>query len=244
MAPPDGDRGRFRLRLWPTLITAPALAVLLGLGTWQVERLHWKEGLNATLAARLAAPAVAPEALPVDPADAEFRRVRLDGRFRHDRELYLGPRTLRGEVGVHVVTPFERTSGGTVLVDRGFVPAARKDPATRAEGQVAGVVTVDGVVRLPGRRGLFTPDDEPRANQWFVVDPPAMAAAAGIGAVAPWYADAGPAPNPGGLPVGGQTVVMLPNNHLQYAVTWYGLAAALVVIYVLSSRRPATPAKP
>ncbi|MGE0745445.1 MAG: SURF1 family protein [Rhodospirillales bacterium] len=243
MAPTDGG-GRFRLRLWPTLIAAPALAVLIGLGTWQVERLHWKEDLNATLAARLAAPAVVPEALPADPAATEFRKVRLEGRFRHDRELYLGPRTLRGEVGVHVVTPFQRTAGGTVLVDRGFVPAARKDPATRAEGQVAGVVTMEGVLRLPGRRGPFTPDDDPRANQWFVVDPPAMAAAAGIGGVAPWYVDAGPAPNPGGLPVGGQTVVMLPNNHLQYAVTWYGLAAALAVIYVLSSRRPATPAKP
>jgi len=245
MAPPDrGGVVRFRLRLWPTLIALPALAVLVALGTWQVERLHWKESLNATLAERLGAPAVTPEALPAGLAEAEFRRVRLDGRFRHDRELFLGPRTLRGEVGMHVVTPFERTAGGIVLVDRGFVPNARRAPATRAEGQVDGTVTVEGVVRLPGRRGAFTPDDDPRANQWFTVDPPAMAAAAGVGAVAPWYVEAGPASNPGGLPVGGQTVAMLPNNHLQYAMTWYGLAVALVVIYVLSSRRPATAAKP
>lgn len=229
---------RFRPRFWPTVIAIPAVIVMLGLGTWQVQRLHWKEGLIAERTARTAA---APVALPRagdDLAAAEYRRASVTGAFLHERELYLAARSRNGNPGYDVVTPFLLADGHAVLVDRGWVPLERKDPARRSEGQVAGTVTVDGVIRVPRGQSWLTPDNEPDRNIWFWIDLPAMAKAAGLaGEVAPVYLEAGPAPNPGGFPIGGQTRIDLPNDHLQYAITWYALAVALAVIYVLWHRR-------
>ncbi len=234
----------FRPALWPTVMTVPALAALVALGTWQVERLHWKEALIASRASRLAAPPIVAGPFPADPREMEFRRVRLAGEFLHDAEMYLMPRSYRGQVGEHVITPLRLGDGSIVLVDRGWVPAARRDPATRAAGQSAGVVAVEGVARLPGRAGLFTPDNDPRRNRWYRIDVAEISAHIGFPSVQPWVVEAGPAPNPGGLPVGGRTSVALTNDHLHYAITWYGLAVALVVIYgVYHRRRPSLTTK-
>lgn len=229
-------RRRFRPRLWPTLVTLAALAGLVALGTWQVQRLHWKEALIAELDARMRAPPAALPAEIADPAALEYRPVRLVGRFLHGKELYLGARAREGRVGFHVVTPMELEDGRVVLVDRGWVPPERKAPATRTEGQVAGRVTLVGLPRRGGWKGLdlFRPDNQPERNLWLWMDLPAMAARAGLsGVVTELYVEAGPAPNPGGLPIGGQMRVELRNDHLQYAMTWYALAVALLVIYVL-----------
>jgi surfeit locus 1 family protein len=224
---------RFRPTLWPTLFSVPAFIVLVGLCIWQVQRLHWKENL---IAARESRVAEAPVALPPagdDPASVDYRRVRLEGTFLHDKELYLGARSLNGNPGYHVLTPFTLAGGGAVLVDRGWVPIERKVPESRAEGQLEGNRTVDGIVRLAPGKAWMQPDNEPGQNMWFFVDLPAMAAASGIDVRTDLYVDAGPAENPGKYPVGGQTRIELPNDHLQYAITWGLLAAALAVIYVL-----------
>lgn len=232
-------------------IALAALAVLLALGTWQLERRAWKAAVIAGLDHQLALPpASLGEVLAGDNGAAyrgvEYRPVRVTGQFRHDLELYLAPRTYRGQPGFHVVTPLELDGGPTgidaVLVDRGWVPADRQAPASRAAGQAAGAVTVTGIARRPVKPSWFTPDNRPERNQWFWADVPAMAAElsgrAGIEQVAPLVIEAGPGANPGGLPIGGQTRVALPNNHLQYAVTWYSLAATLAVIYLIWRRRP------
>ncbi|MGH6893433.1 MAG: SURF1 family protein [Dongiaceae bacterium] len=224
---------RFWPTLWPTLFSVPAVIVMIGLCVWQVQRLYWKEGLIAEREARVAA---APAALPSPGAglsDMEYRRVRLEGTFLHDKELFLGARSMNGNVGYHVLTPFALVDGAIVLVDRGWVPVERKAAERRAEGQVAGVQSLDGVLRLAHGRAWMQPDNEPANNMWFFVDPTAMAAASGIAFRTDLYVDAGPAENPGLYPVGGQTHIELPNDHLQYAVTWGLLAAALAVIYVL-----------
>ena len=226
---------RFRPTLWPTLFTVPAIIVMIGLCVWQVQRLYWKEALIADREARVAAE---PVALPApgtnaDAAAVEYRRVRIEGTFLHDKELFLGARSLNGNVGYRILTPFALAGGGAVLVDRGWVPVARKGPESRAEGQVAGLQTVDGVARVPPGRAWMQPDNEPANNIWFYVDLPAMAAASGVALRTDLYVDAGPAENPGGYPVGGQTRIELPNDHLQYAITWGLLAVALAVIYVL-----------
>ncbi len=225
-------RFEFRPTLWPTLVAAPALLVLIGLGVWQLERLAWKRTLIATIEARLEAPAVALPAEVRDPEAWGYRRVVVRGRFLHDREIHLFAHDRRGQLGYFVVTPLRRADGGFVLVNRGWVPAARKDPATRPAGQVEGPVEIEGIVRLPWRQGWFVPDNDPAENVWFWGDLEGMAAAAGIAAPA-LLVDAGPAPNPGGLPVGGQTKVRFRNDHLGYALTWFGLAAGLAVVYVL-----------
>ncbi len=227
---------RFRPTFWPTLFTVPVLAGLVALGAWQIQRLHWKEGLIAERLDRSTAPAMAlPDPLAA-PEELAFTRVRVRGAFRHEREMYLAARSFAGSPGLHVVTPMILEDGRTLMVDRGWVPETRKDPATRPDGQVEGPVVLEGLLRTGGWPGpsWMMPENLPGENIWFWVDPPAMAAAAGLSQpVIEAYLDAGPAENPGGWPKGGQTRVTLPNDHLGYAITWFALAIALAVIYVI-----------
>ena len=233
---------RFRPTFWPTLFTVPVLAALIGLGIWQLQRLEWKGALIAERQARSGAPAAALPAVIDDPGELAFVRVRVRGAFAHGSEMYLVARSLAGRPGLHVVTPLVLEDGRALLVDRGWVPEARKDPATRAEGQLPGVAELEGLLRTGGWKGYtwLRPENLPAENVWFWVDPAAMAEAAGLARpVMGVYLDAGPAENPGGLPVGGQTRVALPNDHLGYAITWFFLAMALAVIYVVYHLREA-----
>jgi surfeit locus 1 family protein len=238
-------------RSWLGLVLPALFAfiVLIGLGTWQVERKAWKEALIASLTARLAAP---PESLPapatwpkLDPADDEYRKVKFAALFDHAAEalVYGAASAFRPDVsgpGYWVFTPAQLTDGGIVMVNRGFVPEDRKDPKSRAAGQISGPVAITGALRWPDTRHWFTPADDAAHNLWFNRDPQAITAAKGLGAVAPFFVEMeAPAP-PGGLPSPGKIVVNLPNNHLQYAITWYGLAAALAgvfAVFAFGSRR-------
>jgi surfeit locus 1 family protein len=242
--PAPAQRGRFRPAFWPTVMTVPAVLVMLGLGTWQVQRLHWKTALieqrvERTTAAPVDFPFAAdPAALP----DLEFHRSSLAGRFDHAHESHLLARALTGSPGYQIITPLAVTAGpgagSTVLVNRGWVPMERRDPTTRAAGQVEGEVTVEGVIRRAGVQNWLVPDNEPDKNVWLWADLPGMVRTLGLaGPVAPVFLEAGPAPNPGGLPIGGQTRIDLPNDHLQYAITWYSLAVTLAVIWYLYCRR-------
>ncbi|HET7594590.1 MAG TPA: SURF1 family protein, partial [Stellaceae bacterium] len=169
----------------------------------------------------------------------EYHRVRVTGRFANDRELYLGATSPNGRAGYQVITPLNLADGSSILVNRGFIPQERKAPDSRAAGELEGDVTVTGLLRLPpaGKPHWFIPANSPERNYWIYVDLPAMAAAAHVDRVLPFYVDADATPNPGGLPIGGQTPIELPNDHLQYAITWYALAAGLAVIYILFIRR-------
>lgn len=131
------------------------------------------------------------------------------------------------------MTPLRLTGGGVVLVNRGWVPSKRKAPKDRAAGQVEGEVTITGMVRPDDRTGWFTPDNDPAKNAWFFVDHQAMANHAGLDIVLPWHLVADETKNPGGFPIGGQRPPDLPNNHLQYAITWFSLAVAFAVIWFL-----------
>ena len=213
-----------------------ALAVLVGLGVWQIERLEWKEGLIAKIETRSKGPAISLEEAAVmagEGQDLSYYRVRVEGRFQHDKERYLFG-VSDGEAGWHVITPLKTEDGELVLIDRGFVPSDFKDPSTRAEGQVENEVTVTGIVRMPDTQGTFTPDNEPEANQWFWRDLNAMTQSMFPeipGGLAPFFLEAEKDQVPGGWPEGGQTRLEIPNNHLQYAITWFLLAACLLVIY-------------
>jgi surfeit locus 1 family protein len=224
---------RFRPGLGATLFTLVAVAIMVALGTWQVERLAWKNALIERIESGMRA---APVPLPAridDPAEWDFRRVSATGQFLHDHELDLAARTMNGRVGYHVVTPLKCYDGTLVLVDRGWVPLERRDPASRPEGLPAGTVTVEGVARVPAGQGWMQPDNDPGKNMWFWYDINAMAGQVGPGAgdPLPIVIEAGSSPNPGGFPIGGQTNVNIANNHLQYAFTWYSLAITLVVVY-------------
>lgn len=226
-----------RSLLWPSVFWLALLLILVGLGTWQVQRLHWKEGLIAQRQAAVAGPPIAlPETLAAA-SDLEFHHVKLEGEFLNRGELYVHAISRDGKPGYHVVTPFRLHDGDIVLVDRGFVPEDNRDPQTRAAGELTGPVTVTGLLRLAGAdRSWFTPANEPGRNLWFSMALPAMAAADRLDRVLPLYVDADATPAPGGLPQGGQTDTNLPNDHLQYALTWYGLACLCVLYYLLFVR--------
>ncbi|CDX18252.1 conserved hypothetical protein [Mesorhizobium sp. ORS 3324] len=219
-------------------------AILIGLGTWQVQRLHWKENLLATIDRRTHAPP-----LPLSNVESEFAAthdvdytpVKVTGTFLHEGERHFFA-TWEGDTGFNVYTPLQLGDGRFVLVNRGFVPYDLKDPAKRRQGEVAGTVTVTGLARnpLPGKPSIMLPDNDIAKNIFYWKDRDAMASSAGLPAGAvlvPFFIDADKTPNPGGLPVGGVTIIDLPNNHLQYAVTWYGLAAALAAVLILRIRR-------
>lgn len=207
------------------LLLAAAFAVL---GTWQVQRLFWKLDLIARVDARVnGAPAAppAPSQWPSVSAERdEYRRVTVSGIFLHDREVLVQAVTERG-AGFWVVTPLRLADGTTVLVNRGFVPPDRRDPAARPQGQRPGPVRITGLLRMTEPRGAFLRSNDPAAGRWYSRDVAAIAAAVRLDNVAPYFVDADQTANPGGLPVGGMTVVRFRNSHLVYALTWYVLAA-------------------
>jgi surfeit locus 1 family protein len=237
--------GSARGLIGPALVALAAFSVLIALGAWQLERRTWKHNLIAILEARTAAapmPLPARESWPqLDPAEMEFRRVRFPAEFLHDKEalVYTSGSALRRDAsgpGYWVFTPARLSDGRLVVVNRGFVPQDRQDPQTRTAGQFAGAVEVVGALRGPEARGWFTPDDDLTRNLWFVRDHIAMAAAKGWGTVAPFYVEQEAPPAPGGLPQVGPIQPNLPDNHLQYAVTWFGLAAVLLAVFIVWMR--------
>ena len=201
-------------------------AVLAALGVWQLERRVWKHDLIAAVDARVhAAPVPAPRPSAwseISAARDAYRHVRIAGRFRHDRETLVQAVTERGG-GYWVLTPLE-TPDFTVLVNRGFVPPDRRDQATRAPANANEMVTTSGLLRISEPGGGFLRANDPVANRWYSRDVVAIAAARGLGPVAPYFIDADATPNPGGYPIGGLTVVRFPDHHLIYALTWFTLA--------------------
>ncbi len=228
----------FRPRFWPSVIAGCGVLLLLSLGTWQVVRLFEKRAINGLRADRLAmAETLLPPVL-ADPSAWEFRRVSVRGSLDHGRELYLPCRSQRGNEGTCILVVLHRDEGLPVLVNRGWVPPSRKDPARRPAAQVAGQAELRGVLRVAPQRTRFMPDNDPGKNVWFFYDLPAMARALGVASLAPFYLEAAVDPRaPEGAPLGGQTRFQLPDNHLGYALTWFALAIALTVIFVLSQRQ-------
>jgi surfeit locus 1 family protein len=232
---------QWRSLLLLTAFSAAALALLIGLGLWQMQRLEWKQGLIAQIEARTHAdPVTLKEAVARARAgqDVSYLRVRVEGRFDNGKERYLYA-VSDGPPGWHVITPLETPEGEVVLVDRGFVPNAFKEPSSRAQGEINDALAVTGLARTPDTQGLFIPDNEPAENRWFWRDLGAMSKSMfpeGAPDIAPFILEAERSDIPGGWPLGGQTRLDPPNNHLQYALTWFLLALCLVVIYVIYVR--------
>jgi surfeit locus 1 family protein len=246
------SRIRAKKLVWPAVMTLLGVAFLIGLGNWQMQRRAWKQGLAGAIAERTHADPVtlaSIETRATEGGDPEYARVKVDGRLPNDHELYFYDFDERLGPGYHVVTPLEQADGSIVFVNRGFIPQDLKDPAKRAAGQLSGDVSIVGLVREPPPPGPFTPANDPAKNIWHWYDLDAMAASA-LGAergrVVPFIVDAErePAP-PGSFPKGGTTRLELPNRHLEYALTWYGLAAALVAVFaafaVTRWRQPGPP---
>lgn len=217
------------LKLAAIVVAAVAgFATLVSLGVWQVHRLAWKRDLIERVEQRAHAPPIAAPGRgqwpQVNVANSEYLHVTVQGRYRHDLETLVQAVTERGG-GFWVITPFDTVDGYVVLINRGFVPPTRRDPATRPEGQIEGVTTVTGLLRISEAGGAYLRINEPAADRWYSRDVAAIAAARGLTDVAPYFIDADASESRSdGAPIGGLTVIAFSNNHLQYALTWFALA--------------------
>lgn len=224
----------FRPLLRPALWFIPMFAVLIALGTWQIQRLHWKEALIARMHTHLSSkPVTLDQILRLPAQQAEYRRVTLEGRFIHAKEAYVFSTGPRGTAVYHVLTPLVMEDGRALIVDRGIVPEDLRDPRLRLAGQLKGIRHLTGVWRTPDPPNLFTPRPSLAKRIWYARDVKDMARVDGLTLAAPVIVEADATPNPGSWPKGGQTVVDLPNNHLQYAITWYLMALGLLAVYLV-----------
>lgn len=230
------------------LFTAAVIGtvILVSFGFWQVQRLTAKQALIAQLEARQHAPVTGvpseAEWRSLEPDDYEYRHVAVVGTYQTAQSALVyrgGSPNAPGEgPGYHVITPLRLPDGSTILVNRGFVP---QDKADEARANVPdGAVSVTGLMRSPEARNTFTPADEPQKGVWYTRDPASIAAQSKLTHVAPFTVDADADPKAKGWPRPGATVVDIPNNHLSYALTWFGLALALVgvtFVYWRNQRR-------
>ena len=232
---------RLRPLALPFFMTLIGVAILVSLGKWQLDRREWKLGLIERIESRAHGEVISLSEAKrhwQQDGDVEYDRVQLVGRFLHDDERHLYS-ILDGQAGWRIITPLETRSGDVVLVDRGFVPAELKEPGTRQRGQIEGEVELIGLARAPEKHGWFTPDNEPQANRWFWRDVPAIIATLPEKLKAravPFMVEAEAATVPGGWPRGGVTRLSLPNRHLEYAITWFGLAVVLLVVFASYAR--------
>lgn len=229
-------RGGILGRLGAFVLLVTAFAILVSLGTWQMQRMYWKEGLLSAMAERRSAPP-APlaeiEKILADGGDIDYRTVSVAGGFDHTKERHFFA-TYNGRTGYYVFTPLTLDDGRFLFVNRGFVPFEQKDSSTRLAGELPAFVGIHGLARpkLAEKPSSIVPDNDLVKNIFYWKDLDTMASSVGLPVekVVPLFVDADATPNPGGLPIGGVTQFDLPNNHLQYALTWYGLAAALVLV--------------
>ena len=210
---------------------------LIALGLWQLERGAWKEAL---IADRVAAVTADPRPLGDDAAKGALLgpvRVEARGSFRHDREIHVIAPPRQGRTGYHVLTPLALAdSDRWILVDRGFVPASRKEALSRPGGQVEGPTTVIGLAQVPPRKRSFNVNNDPAKNEWTWVDLGSISVAVGH-PLLPVMLTAEPVSLPGGLPEAPPSIVDRWGPHVGYALTWFGIAAALLVIYILFHMR-------
>ncbi len=227
--------------LIPSIVTIAAFSVLVGLGLWQIERKAWKDALIATLDLRLSAPAIPLPAARnwagLDAARDEFRRVSFAAEFLIDQQafVYAAGSALRGDAsgpGFWVFAPARVTGGGLIMVNRGFLPGT-EPPKTAGVGKTTGVVNIVGVMRWPEADSMFSPKADIVRGLWFTRDHLSIAATKNLGPVAPFYIEQESPPAPGGLPRVGTIKVNLRNDHLGYALTWFGLAGVLVAVFAV-----------
>lgn len=235
-AKPAG-KGRIILFVAMLIVTAATTA----LGAWQVQRLIWKRELIARVDARVHAEPVSPPpaSASVTAANDEYKHVRVAGTYLNDKESFVQAVTSHGP-GFWVVTPLLTADGSHILINRGFVPADRRDPSKRAEGQVEGQTEVTGLLRVTEPGGGFLRENDAANDRWYSRDVTAIAAARNVAPTAAYFIDAEANPAAATAPVGGLTVIKFPNNHASYIFTWFALAvmSAAAAFYVLRGHWP------
>ena len=217
--------------LFPAAVTAIMLAILIGLGVWQLQRLQWKRAILAEIDQAEAAPAI-----PLPDHPQQFTKVEATGRFIPGKQARYGAevRDLPGgpTLGSRVIEPLERPGQDPLLVDRGWSPDGPAPEPT-------GAVSVTGYIRTPDMPGLFSASDDPAARYFYTLDPAKIGPALGLPRQAPFTLVAmGDAP---GSPSPATALPRPPNDHLNYALTWFGLALSLLAVFAAYCRKVLRP---
>ncbi len=223
----------FEPKIIPSIATLIALSILLSLSFWQIKRLIWKKDLINTRIERYEKGVGDFDSLKVV-EDNEFYKVSVKGEFLNNHEMFMPALSKRGNNGYHILTPFKNSDEKVYIFDRGWIPLAKKEKSERISNMVEGKQKLDVVIRKPGRKGKFQPENDLKNNFWFFVEPKKMSDYLNIKFEEKIYLEA-VNNGPNNSPLGGQTRIYIRNNHLQYSITWFLIAMGLIGVYLAAS---------
>ena len=223
----------FKPKIIPIIATILGLAILLSLSGWQLKRLSWKKNLIETRIDRYEKNSKELDELK-DISNSEFYKVNVVGSFLNNKEMFMPALSKNGNNGFHILVPIKLLDGKTIIYDTGWVPTHKKEQATRTENLDDNISIKESVIRLPGRKGKYQPDNELENNFWFFVDTEEMSKYLNLNVEKEFYLEAAN-DGPEGYPLGGQTRIYIRNNHLQYAITWFLIACTLLGVFLAAS---------
>ena len=223
----------FKPKIIPIIATILGLAILLSLSGWQLKRLSWKKNLIETRIDRYEKNSKELDELK-DISNSEFYKVNVVGSFLNNKEMFMPALSKNGNNGFHILVPIKLLDGKTIIYDTGWVPTHKKEQAKRTENLDDNISIKESVIRLPGRKGKYQPDNELENNFWFFVDTQEMSKYLNLNVEKEFYLEAAN-DGPEGYPLGGQTRIYIRNNHLQYAITWFLIACTLLGVFLAAS---------
>ena len=223
----------FKPRFVPLFFFLAALAILLSLSTWQFKRLVWKTNLIEYRVKKFESAPIFLEDLK-NPKENEFQKVIVNGELLNQLEMHMPHLSKRGNNGYHILVPLKSKSEKAIIFDSGWVPLNKKDIKTRKENIILGKNEFEATIRMPGKKGYFTPENDELKNIWFYVEPSKMEKFTGLNLEKDYYLQTTKS-GTNGVPKANQTKVYLRNNHLGYAITWLMIAFGLVGVFFFAN---------
>ena len=220
--------------LWPTIVSAIVFLILLSFGTWQIKRLFWKEALIERYLVQSQSNPIKDQAQLKDNNVDEFKAIEIYGSFLHNNEIYITGKTFEGNAGFHVITPFKLKNNTVILVNRGWVSEGYRDPEKRKFSLIKDNIVLKGIIRYPQKKGYFAPENDGKQGFWFTIKPSQIFNFLELrfdNFITSYYIDALRQGKKLTLPIGVTGKPKLRNQHLSYAITWYGLALSLLFVY-------------
>ena len=221
----------FKPSVWLTIFAFPSFLILIMLGSWQVQRLGWKSDLISNYNNNFQQAPITVNELLKQKQKNKYRRTIINGQYDHTNEIKIIGKTYEGNAGFHIITPFILENNEIIYINRGWVPKKYADKKTRKFSLLEENVKVVGLVRLPQKKGYFVPENEPENGFWFTIIPEELNRHLNIIGENEFYIDELNIDEKLKLPIPANGKVQVPNNHLQYAITWYSLALGLLIVY-------------
>tara|TARA_B100000287_G_scaffold431616_2_gene489212 strand:+ start:1849 stop:2565 length:717 start_codon:yes stop_codon:yes gene_type:complete len=220
----------FKPSLIPLIAFIVALSILIGLSSWQFKRLAWKKNL---IEARVSMFESDPKPLNdlKNPSEMEFQRISVRGKLFNEFEFFMPALSKNGNNGFHILIPLKIDDNQYIIYNSGWVPLQKKLKEQREKNIIIEEKIFSAVIRIPGRKGYFQPENDPVKNFWFFVEPELMEKELDFKLEKSFYLEASDN-GPNGFPLGNQTRIYLRNNHFQYALTWLFIGFGLIGVFI------------